>query len=307
VKNIGYQSMHSYVISLPRSSDRRAHIVRQLRWAGVSWEFVDGIDGRGVNVDDPSIVTTQAKAHPLFRPGKAGCALSHRSVYEKVLNSGEDAAVVLEDDVDLPEDFERLVETVAAEMHGAEVTLLNFRHPDGLKVSLESAIEVAGHRVIASPLNLEELTSGAAYVITRQACEQLAGAIVPMRSSSDEWWRFVTEGALEQVRCVVPMAVRQSLKFRTTIDNYPQGSVQWRLREAWSRLGCYRLPLVRGVIHHRRTRDFKRWGALGKFELVRAGPTASDLVEQVGPGPQTSQATRVRREGGSTDALEALH
>ena len=40
-----------------------------------------------------------------FRPGHAACAMSHLSVYRKILASGEDLALVLEDDVTVPADL----------------------------------------------------------------------------------------------------------------------------------------------------------------------------------------------------------
>lgn len=316
--------VRAYAINLPRSTDRRAHMARQLERVGMAWEFVAGVDAREVDLDQPSFVTSEAKAHPLFRPGKVGCALSHCRVYERVLSSGDTVAVVLEDDAVLPADFTLLVEAVAAEMHGAEVTLLNFRHPDGAQLSPEGATEVAGSRVLATPLSVEDLTSGAAYLVTRQACENLAGAMVPMRFSSDEWWRFVAEGALDQVRCVAPMPVVQSLEFRTTIDHYPQGSMQWRFREVSSRLGVPRLPLLRTLVQRNRRRNFGTWGALGDFQLVGNGPaqgpetapiipetapTITDGAQQLGSGCATSspEPSAHHRRGSSLGvAIRAL-
>ncbi|MGH9107843.1 MAG: glycosyltransferase family 25 protein [Acidimicrobiales bacterium] len=263
--------MRAYVVNLARSAERRRHIARELARTGMQWELVEAVDARQADIDQPSIVAPGMKAHPLFRPGAAGCALSHLRVYERVLSSGDERAVVLEDDVLLPEDFSALADAVAANMEGAEVALLNFHHPDGLKLASESAVALEGPSVLASPVNIEGLTSGAAYVVTRQACAGLVETMLPMRFFSDEWWQLVRSRALERVRCVAPMPVRQSLEFATTIDHYAPGSWQWLLREACSHAGLYRLPLLRKAVEQRRRVDFEKWGALGDVQLVGNG------------------------------------
>ena len=105
--------MHAYVINLARSRDRRAHITTELKKTGLDYEIITAIDGRDLDLSDPTIVDPSL---PFLDPslpvvdiglaaGTAGAALSHLSVYRKIIADGLDAALVLEDDVVLPADL----------------------------------------------------------------------------------------------------------------------------------------------------------------------------------------------------------
>src|SRR5262249_4415431 len=48
--------MRAYVINLARSLDRRAHITAELQKTGLDYEFITAVDGRELDLDDPTIV-----------------------------------------------------------------------------------------------------------------------------------------------------------------------------------------------------------------------------------------------------------
>jgi len=52
--------------------------------------------------------------------------MSHLKVYEKILSDGHESALVMEDDLSLPEDIGGLTEEVARSMDGAEVVMLQY-------------------------------------------------------------------------------------------------------------------------------------------------------------------------------------
>jgi hypothetical protein len=247
-------------------------MTEQLAIGGIEWQWVEGVDARLVDLASNEYVAPEMAARESFRPGAIGCALGHKRFYELFVSSGDPAALCLEDDVDLPEDLPELVEEVSGSLRGAEVALLNFHCPGVTVLSTVGAVRLRGGRLLASPVSLVGLTSGAAYVLTREAAQRLAGALVPMRAYSDEWSWFVSRGVLDGVRCVTPMPVRQSLAFRTTIDYFPPGSLRRRAREVVSGTKFERLPLLRGLVAKKRLLDFERWGATGRVELVERPP-----------------------------------
>ena len=98
-------TVRAYVINLARSPERRASMTAQLTDCSIDFEIVTAVDGRELNMGDVEVVEAIAPsflAADWFRPGHAACAMSHLSVYRKILASGEDLALVLEDDVAVP-------------------------------------------------------------------------------------------------------------------------------------------------------------------------------------------------------------
>jgi glycosyl transferase family 25 len=257
--------LNAYVINLARSPDRRAHIVAQLKTTGLACEMVEGIDARGLDIVGSNLVTPELLALGSFRPGAAGSALSHLRAQRKILGSGLEQALVLEDDVVLPPDLAPLAGAVAEQMSGAEVVLLNFHRPGRVQLSTIDARELPSSRLLAYPADLSDLTSGGAYLITREACERMQRAAPPIRTYPDNWEFFARAGILDSVRCVAPMPVTNSPAFRTTIDYYPPNSLQSRVRETISRT---RVPLLYQALVYRRMREYRKRGWTGETELV---------------------------------------
>lgn len=260
--------MKAYVINLARSPERRAHMVSQLARAVTSYRFVEAVDGRELDLPDPSVLDPALftrTSGPGFRPGSAGCALSHLRVFRQIIQDGTEHGLVLEDDVVLPSDLEALADAVAAQMSGPEVALLNFHAPEPCEVTDLGSVPLPGSRSLVYPVRAPRLTSAGAYVVTREACLRLEEFLLPLRTYVDDWGHFCGEGILDAVRCVVPMPVTNSPTFRSTIDYYSPGSFQWRLRES---LDQARLPLVSRALILRRRRTFRRLGWTGEVKFV---------------------------------------
>ena len=263
--------MHSYVINLARSLDRRAHITAELKKTGMDYEIIKAVDGRDLDVRDTAIVDPSL---PFIDPslpivdiglaaGTAGCALSHLSVYRKIIADEVDKALVLEDDVILPADLESLADAVADQLVGAEVALLSYDSPDPCKMSLEGSIHLTSSRVLALPIDIRQPRSTGAYIITREACERLSKSLLPVRVQADSWSFFYKEGLLDRVRCVVPQPVLKNPKFTSTIGSYSLGNgVRGRIA---GQLVRRKILLVHQALSYRRQRIFRQWG---RSELV---------------------------------------
>jgi glycosyl transferase family 25 len=264
--------MQAYVINLARSADRRAHIVAELDKTGIAYQIVQAVNGRDLDLSNADLVeprTVETCFDGAHRPagvaGGAACALSHLKVYRKVLEEAEEHALVLEDDVLLPLDFASLANEVSGHMRGAEVVLLNFHSPRPCQVRRAGSVALASSRSLVRPAQLRDLTSAGAYLITKEACARMARTVLPVRANSDKWELFVGAGAIDTIRCVVPMPVRNSPAFRSTIDYYRPGTLQARIREPFN---DRRLPIVSQLLELKRERTFRKLGLLGKIEFV---------------------------------------
>ena len=263
--------MHSYVINLARSLDRRAHITAELKKTGMDYEMIAAVDGRDLDVHDTAIVDPSL---PFIDPslpvvdiglaaGTAGCALSHLNVYRKIIADELDKALVLEDDVVLPSDIESLADAVGDKLVGAEVALLSYDSPNPVKMSREGSMHINSARVLALPIDIRQPRSTGAYIVTREACERLSKSLLPIRVQADSWWFFYNEGLLDRVRCVVPQPVLKSPKFVSTIGSYSLGNgVRGRIA---GQLVRRKIPLMHQALNYRRQRILRNWS---RSELV---------------------------------------
>jgi len=87
--------VESYVISLPKRTDRRKEVEEQFKTAGIKYTLVDAIDGTTIQYPD----TWKAGA------GAWGCRLSHMAVLDQARHKNQGCIAVYEDDVQLCKDY----------------------------------------------------------------------------------------------------------------------------------------------------------------------------------------------------------
>ena len=251
--------MRAYVINLKRSTDRRMNITEQLTKHGIDYEIVEAVDGRELDLTDPQTINAIAPsflAADWFRPGHAACAMSHLSVYRKIIDANLPWALILEDDVTIPADLSTMAEAVAAYLTGAEVALLNFDSEQVCKVSRIGAAELPSGRKLVLPLDVHIPVSAAAYVITREACERIANGALPIRAKVDNWGHIYDDGMIDRLRCVVPLAVEKDPRFGSTIGYYSDTSFKARTLMFVSRLN---LQIFERAVALRRERIWRKY------------------------------------------------
>jgi glycosyl transferase family 25 len=267
--------MQAYIINLVRSTDRRAHITGQFAKARAHHEIVNGVDGRDVDLSDTQLVDPAFANAYAVRPGVVGCSLSHLKAYQKILDDDLDSACILEDDVLLPEDFNVLTSAIARHMSGAEVVLLNFHSQGTLRITRVGAAHLPSSRLLAQVVDESQAGSTGGYLITREACARMAKIILPVRVVADDWAFFYRQGAIDRLRCVVPMPVIQSPAFRTITTSYHRPrSLYATVREA---IAGSKVPIVHQALASRRRRHMQRY-AIGRTEF------AEDVVPRSAPG-----------------------
>jgi glycosyl transferase, family 25 len=255
--------MRTYVINLERSPERREHMLAELEAARLDYEFVTGVDGRDLDLADRSVVDQALHSRSEYPAGMAGCALSHLRVYREFIESGADVALVLEDDVTLPADLGALADSLSAYMEGAEVVLLNYDSRDTVKFGTEDEIKVPPSRSLAYPIDVRQLGSSAAYLITREAAQRMSDLVPPVRVSPDDWWWFYRAGAFDRVRGLTPLPVLKSPRFGSTIGFYGFGKgLRSRLIEPVVRR---QIPVLHQLISYRRRLIFNQ---MTRIEMI---------------------------------------
>lgn len=256
--------MRAYVINLARSPERRAHIRAELDRVGIDYEFIEAVDGRDIDVRDPQIIDPEVLDTTWFRAGVAGCAFSHLRIYKKILEDGQESALVLEDDVTLPADLIDLADSLTDHLTGAEVALLNYDCIDAIKMSRESSARLPSGRDLLLLIDVHQPRSSAAYIVTQSACKRMIDYAVPFKARPDNWGHFYSAGALDRVRCVVAMPVVKDPDFESTIDYNSESSLKALILKVILR---YNIEMVKRAIARRRERI---WRSQTRVDVVVA-------------------------------------
>ena len=98
-----------FVVNLDRSPDRLASVGAGLDRLGIAWERFPAVDGRALPAEIAARNRVVLWRRPL-RLGEIGCFASHHTLWRRIVDTGLDAAVVLEDDILLDD---RLPEALA--------------------------------------------------------------------------------------------------------------------------------------------------------------------------------------------------
>ena len=110
------QQIPVLVISLAHASKRREFIREQMAKLKIDYEFFDAVDGNKLSHADISKFKIKEGEQYLGRPlskGEIGCTFSHLHIYEKMLAENIEKLIVLEDDVQLYDDFAVLISNLS--------------------------------------------------------------------------------------------------------------------------------------------------------------------------------------------------
>lgn len=92
------QTIPIFVISLASAPLRRERICRHLDGLGLEYELIEAVDGRLLSEQE---LRRLAGGADRFPPGVVGCYASHLAAYRRILETGAEAGLILEDDVRL--------------------------------------------------------------------------------------------------------------------------------------------------------------------------------------------------------------
>ena len=173
--------MQIFVISLQNSTDRRNSITTQCERLGVKPVFIDAIYGKDFSSSDIEKYCDQEKAKQLFGRelllGEIGCALSHKKVYQKVVNENIPYAIVLEDDALIKMQFSHVIEMIIGMQTDLDLVLLG--HNKGFENGEEvnSIKSFWGNQVLDSNFKMARIAKGGlgtfGYIISNSGAKKL--------------------------------------------------------------------------------------------------------------------------------------
>lgn len=104
-----------FVINMKRSSDRLQYMRNHLASRGIEWSRFEAVDGN--KLDNQEIKQEIGFLCQTFcTPGMIGCALSHKRIWEKVLEENLNNALIMEDDIIISNDYENILSQSMSEL-----------------------------------------------------------------------------------------------------------------------------------------------------------------------------------------------
>ncbi|MFK0162046.1 glycosyltransferase family 25 protein [Rhizobium sp. NPDC090279] len=172
------QTIPVYLINIDRAAERLAEIQRQSDEFGFRFERVDGVDGalvprnQWIDVDHDRF---QRRHGRTILPGEYGCYRSHLLALHRFLASGDEMAVIIEDDVALDIDFlARAIAAKEAAPSAGLVKLVNHRW-NGFRAMTRSRMGDVVGRCLFGPQG-----STACYLVTREGAEKIVKSLAIM-------------------------------------------------------------------------------------------------------------------------------
>lgn len=176
-----------YVINLAHSNERREFMTAQLAAVGIDAEFFAAVNGRNMSEVEIARVYDHAAAQGTdwgeLNQGEIGCALSHRGVWQSLLDSGEAGAVVLEDDVRLDPDFLKVLRSLPAKTKDGDVVLFN-TGPEQLYELDRQSLEGGRELVWVN----QAMYRACGYYMTPLAARRLLKKSMPIWFPIDFWY-----------------------------------------------------------------------------------------------------------------------
>lgn len=105
------QLFSCYVINLEKDKERMLFMEKRLQDLGISFTRLPAVYGKTIDevTKEKYYDSSLLPKHKGLSPGELGCAISHRMAYENFMNAKEDYTLILEDDVELPDNFKKIL------------------------------------------------------------------------------------------------------------------------------------------------------------------------------------------------------
>lgn len=203
--------MKVLVINLRRSLQRRERMIEQLNRLRLDWELVEAIDAQSLTdqqlASHCAPLSIEMRQRYLTR-GAIGCALSHLKALQIILMRGYERACILEDDLLLPEDFSSILKEMETLVAQSEVILLYWLSFEKQTFDRQTALQLKCGHTLASSCNADRLLSAVGYVVSANSAARISESNQPVRVTADSWGYFLSMGAIDRIRCLVPSPIQ---------------------------------------------------------------------------------------------------
>jgi glycosyl transferase, family 25 len=235
------------VINLDRSQQRLERIAGQLDRLGLDWQRLSAADGKNLDLSDSRLLDLESfkglhGKMPLA--GELGCYLSHVWCMQRLMSTGYEYALIVEDDALLGDDVPAVLDALISKPEHWDMVKLSGMHGGTpLKVC-----DLLGQYRLAIPLS--RYTGSSCYLVNRHVAGLFAEKLLPMKLPYDhEYDRAWAYGF--KMRMVVPEPCTHTFEMGSELNPHAVERVNFhwskRLRVYGWRLSNELKRLIYGV------------------------------------------------------------
>lgn len=215
-----------FVLSLADETERRQQIETQLKDFSHEWQFFDAVDLRHPSISLPSLydedLVLRRYGRNLTR-GEVGCAMSHRSICQKIIENNIDLGLVLEDDALVSSSLENFIEKVISEPSvDFDCLLLGYSKLDKANEFRFYQFEPLKERIKLGNYSIGEpwknWTSGTVGYLITQAGARKIMASENVVALADDWNYFVHKLSLKVLHMRPLIVFEDFQSFRSSIE-----------------------------------------------------------------------------------------
>jgi GR25 family glycosyltransferase involved in LPS biosynthesis len=196
----------TFIVHLQRAKGRKAQVRDLLSKAPYEAEVIDAVDGSKLTADEiASCYSERSLLKPAYpfglNVGEMGCFLSHRKVWQAIVNQGLDGGLIFEDDVQIDPDFFAKA-VILAESCVQELGYIQFQVRDISDVT--RVLRYTDDTAIVQPTVTPLRTSG--QFVSRSTAEDLLEFTSQFDRPIDTTLQMFWQTGIHLV-CVVPSGV----------------------------------------------------------------------------------------------------
>ncbi len=160
-----------YVISMPEAKDRQERTIKRLKELNVDFQFIDGVDGRDLDVSTVELYRQKTRRYFFGKEmmgTELGCFMAHMNVYKQAISDNAKYVLILEDDVDIKDDFFPVIDEILQSGFSFE-TIRFLGHPKTIKKGCREVKKIGKYalgRIKSSP------GGGYAYMFTNHGVKK---------------------------------------------------------------------------------------------------------------------------------------
>ena len=183
-------NIHTFIISLPKDAHRREQLGKKLQDLAMPFSVINAVHGKSLSAEELDASYDRDKAIALFNRelsrGEIGCALSHVSIYRKMIAEDIPYALILEDDAkilddELPASLSKLAQVYSGQAPVAVLLNHVLRYDGSTKMPLDDS---------RSLYDAYRGVNAHGYFMTKAAAEILAKNLYPVYVVADKWEYF---------------------------------------------------------------------------------------------------------------------
>ncbi|MBQ0956000.1 glycosyltransferase family 25 protein [Serratia symbiotica] len=216
-----------YIINLPEHKDRLELMTKQMENLDIPFEIIVGFDGEKIKDEEMFIFRRDISC--AVTKGEVGCALSHLKAYRKLIDSNNEVALVIEDDVIIPSNLRNIINDIVKRNDKEKrlVTLLSKVN----KYINKPVYELSNGQKVFRTI---DATFAHGYIINRSAARKLLEKLLPVWCVADQWTLFYQMGFIK-LHATIPAVLNTHPYFEciTTITGRELESTKACKKKSW--------------------------------------------------------------------------